>query len=122
MKVAIGLGSIWGLFAFGILLVGSFTLGLNDTLPEIIAITLYGLTILPSCVLAIWFRKYAAFWLIALTPVAAFGFIYQVIAQHNSDIGIGALIRGIISLLIIALIPALIGLFLLRADTKKIEQ
>ena len=46
-KVIIGFGSIWGLFAFGALLYGSFTLGANVTLPEVVALALYGLTILP---------------------------------------------------------------------------
>ena len=34
------------------------------TLPEVLAMVLYGLTILPSCILAIWYRKGPAVWLI----------------------------------------------------------
>jgi hypothetical protein len=111
-KVIIGFGSIWGLFA---MLFSSFTIGANDSLPEIVALVLYGLTILPSCILAIWFQKYAATWLIALSSIVAFGFIYQVIAQNRAD-GVGTMARGITFSLIAAAIPGFIGVLLLRAE------
>ena len=47
-KVIIGFGSIWGLFAFAGMLFSSFTIGSNDSAPEVLTILLYGLTILPS--------------------------------------------------------------------------
>lgn len=118
-KVIIGFGSIWGLFAFGILLFGSFTLGSNDSAPEVVAIVLYGLTVLPSCILAIWFRKRAARWLIILTPIASFGFIYQVIAQKSGDRTTRTIAADLIFPVIVALIPALIGTLLLRAEPKQ---
>jgi hypothetical protein len=114
-KVIIGFGSIWGLFAFGAVLLDSFTLGSNDSLPEVVAITLYGLTILPSCILAIWFQKQAATWLITLSPLTAFGLIYQVIAQYRTN-GVGTIAHGILLSLIAAAIPGLIGALLLRAE------
>jgi len=115
-KVIIGFGSIWGLFALGALLYGSFTLGANDTLPEVIAITLYGLTILPSCIMAIWYRRLVAYWLIALSPVVVFGFVYQLIAQNTSERASGQMPSRVAFLLIIAGIPALIGMLLLTAE------
>jgi len=118
-KVTIGLGSIWGLFAFGAMLFGSFTIGANDSAPEIIAIVLYGLTFLPSCILAIWFQKHAAIWLIALCPIAAFGFIYQVLAQSGADKVYGAIARGVTLSLIIAFIPGFLGMLLLRTEQPK---
>lgn len=121
-KVIIGFGSIWGLFAFGVVLWGSFTMGSNDSLPEVVAIVLYGLTILPSCILAIWFRKQAATWLIILAPITAFGFIYQVIAQKNCDQSYGTLASSMVFSLIIASIPALVGALLLRALPRQNEQ
>jgi hypothetical protein len=51
-KVIIGFGLIWGLFAFAGMLFSSFTIGSNDSAPEVLTILLYGLTILPSCILA----------------------------------------------------------------------
>ncbi len=48
MKAIIGFGSIRGLFAAGSMLFASFTLGSNDTKPEVVATLLYGLTILYS--------------------------------------------------------------------------
>ena len=115
-KVIIGFGSIWGLFAFGAMVFSSFTIGSNDSTPEIVAIILYGITILPSCILAIWFRKYAAMWLIALSPITAFGFIYQVITQSSTDKAFGAMARGITFFLITAAIPGLLGMLLLRTE------
>jgi hypothetical protein len=117
-KVIIGLGSIWGLFAFGALLVGSFTIGSNDSLPEVVAIVLYGVTILLSCILAIWFRKLMATWLIILTPVTAFGFIYQWIAQKSLERTGAAIATSAVFPLIIAFIPALMGTLLLRTCLK----
>ena len=118
-KVTIGFGSIWGLFAFGAMLFGSFTIGANDSAPEIIAIVLYGLTVLPSCILAIWFQKRAAIWLIALSPITAFGFIYQVLAQSGADKAYGAMARGVALSLIIAVIPGFLGMLLLRTEHPK---
>ena len=114
-KVIIGFGSIWGLYALGAVLFASFTIGSNDTLPEIVALILYGLTILPSCILAIWFRKYAATWLIALTPISAFGLIYQVIAQNRAN-QLATMTPGVAFPLIAIAIPGFIGVLLLRAE------
>jgi len=114
-KVIIGLGSIWGLFAFGAVIVGSFTIGSNDTAPEIVAIILYGFTILPSCILAIWRRRISAVWLIALTFVSAFGFLYQEVHQA-ADIKLSASIPGYVTAALLAAVPGLIGILLLRTD------
>lgn len=116
-KVIIGFGSIWGLFAFGAMLFGSFTLGANDSTPETIVIILYGLTILPSSILAIWFKKYAAVWLIALFPMTAFGLIYQVVKEAAHDQTRELLIGSILTVLIIAVIPGLLGWLLLRSGS-----
>jgi hypothetical protein len=114
-KVIIGFGSIWGLFAFGLMLVGSFTIGMNDTTPEIVAIVLYGLTILPSCILVIWYRKAAAIWLITLAAISAFGFIYQIFEQPGRDRGYGSLLQDVAGSLFLAAIPSLLGVLLFRS-------
>ena len=115
-KVVLGFGSIWGLFAFGAMLFGSFTFGANDSTPEVVAIILYGLTILPACILAIWFRKQAALWLILLSPIAAFGFVYQAVGGSiDGETMIGKSV-GLITPLIVAAVPALIGMYLLRSE------
>jgi hypothetical protein len=115
-KVIIGFGSIWGLYAFGVMVLGSFTIGVNDSGPEIVAISLYGLTILPSCILAIWFRKYAAIWLMILFPITALGFIYQTVQRGADGPSDWALLRGIALFMIVAAIPGLIGVLLFRSD------
>jgi hypothetical protein len=113
-KVIIGFGSIWGLFAFGGMLFSSFTIGANDSAPEVLAILLYGLTILPSCILAIWFMRYAALWLMLLSPTTALGLVYQVIHTRAPAGDYWTVVGGMAEALIVAAIPGAIGLLLFR--------
>jgi hypothetical protein len=113
-KVIIGFGSIWGLFAFGGMLFGSFTIGSNDSAPEVLAILLNGLTILPSCILAIWFMRYAALWLMVLFPITAFGLVYQAIHSRTPAENYWNVVGGITEALIVAAIPGAIGILLFR--------
>jgi hypothetical protein len=83
-KVIIGFGSIWGLFAFAGMLFSSLTIGANDSAPEVLTILLYGLTILPSRILAIWFMRYAALSLMLLATITAFGLVYQVMLKWKT--------------------------------------
>jgi hypothetical protein len=111
-KVIIGFGSIWGLYAFGGMLFSSF--GTNDSAPEVLAILLNGLTILPSCILAIWFMRYAAIWLMALFPITAFGVIYQVIHSRSPAGGYWTVVGDMAWGLIVAAIPGATGILLFR--------
>jgi hypothetical protein len=113
-KVIIGFGSIWGLFAFGGMLFSSFTIGSNDSAPEVVAILLYGLTILPSCICAIWFMRYAALWLVFLSPITAFGLVYQVIHSRKPTGDSWTVAGGLAEALIVAAIPGAIGMLLFR--------
>lgn len=113
-KVIIGFGSIWGLYAFGGMLFSSFTIGTNDSAPEVLAILLNGLTILPSCILAIWFMRYAALWLMLLSPITALGLVYQVIHSRNPAGDYWRVLGGMAEALIVAAIPGAIGLLLFR--------
>jgi hypothetical protein len=113
-KVVIGFGSIWGLYAFGGMLFSSFTVGTNDSAPEVLAILLNGLTILPSCILAIWFMRYAAILLMALFPITAFGVVYQVIHSRNPAGGYWTVVDDMAWGLIVAAIPGAIGILLFR--------
>jgi hypothetical protein len=113
-KVTIGFGCIWGLFALGGTLLNSFTLGINDTLPEVVALVLYGLTILPCCVLAIWRQKFAGWWLIFVSVATLIGFAYQIVSKNLHD-PLGGLIRVSAWVAVLATIPALLGFLLLRS-------
>ena len=110
----IGFGSIWGLYAFGGMLFSSFTIGTNDSTPKVLAILLYGLTILPSCILAIWFMRYAALWLILLAPITAFGLVYQAIHSRAPTGDSWTVVGGVAKALIVAAIPGAIGILLFR--------
>jgi uncharacterized membrane protein len=68
--------------------------------------------------MAIWYRRLVAYWLIALSPVVVFGFVYQLIAQNTSERASGQMPSRVAFLLIIAGIPALIGMLLLTAETQ----
>jgi hypothetical protein len=114
-KVIIGFGSIWGLFAFGGMLFSSFTIGANDSAPEVLSILVYGLTILPSCILAIWFMRYASLWLMLLSPITAFGLVYQVIHSKKPAANFWTFAGGLAEALIVAAIPGAIGLLLFRS-------
>ena len=113
--MVIGFGSIWGLFMFGGMLLSSFTIGSNDSWPEVLAILLNGLTILPSCILAIWFTKPAALWLMLLTPITAFGLAYEILHLGSSA-------SEIAWALVVALIPGAIGLLLFRSQGEMIKR
>lgn len=118
-KVVIGFGSIWGLFVLGGALFGSFTIGSNDTIPEIVAWSLNGLSILPCCILAIWVQRTAAWWLVIVSVVSVFGFAYQIFTKdlHKPP---GALFGETIwTLLFLAGIPALLGVLLLRSSPRE---
>lgn len=116
-KVTIGFGCIWGLFAMGGTLLSSFTLGINDTLPEIVALVLYGLTILPCCVLAIWHQKIAGWWLIFVSVESLFGFIYQIVSKDLHG-PLGSMLRGTAWMAVLAGIPALLGFLLLKTTSR----
>jgi hypothetical protein len=113
VKVIIGFGSIWGCFALGALAAGSFTIGSNDTAPEVIALTLYGITTLPACIAAIWRPRQAGGWLILLCCVSAFGFIYQE-ATHLRALSPDAMVKGFTVALLLAAIPGCLGYSLIR--------
>jgi hypothetical protein len=55
------LGGIWGCFIYA---GGLFTVGINDCLQEILAITFAFATPFPACILALWKRLVAGSWLI----------------------------------------------------------
>ncbi|MGA8632268.1 MAG: hypothetical protein ACLPZY_18845 [Terracidiphilus sp.] len=117
-KVIIGLGSIWGLFAFGAMVISSFTIGENDTAPEVVALVLYGFTLLPSCILAIWRRRASAIWLIALAFLTAYGLAYQEVHQAARGELSGSLSGDVIRTVIVAAIPGIIGILLLRSERR----
>jgi hypothetical protein len=124
-KVIIGFGCIWGLFAFGAMLMGAFMalmVGYNGTAPGTLAMILYGLTVLPSCIIAIWYRRISAIWLIVLSFIAAFGFVHQDVYQSTHDKAYQSSLVHTIVPIVIAAIPGLLGVLLLRSVRDEITQ
>ena len=74
-----GIGIVGGLWGCLVYAGGLFTVGYNDCLQEILAITFAFATPFPACVLALWKRSIAGFWLI----FAGCFFPYGVIAERT---------------------------------------
>jgi hypothetical protein len=109
-KVVIALGAIWGLFSFGVMIVTSITIGANDTAPEVIAIVLYGFTVLPACLLAIRFPRTSGAWLVFVSLVTCFGFAYQDFeGRRPPDEDVWGFLTGLVTSQAIACIPAVLG-------------
>jgi hypothetical protein len=110
-RLIFSVGIVWGVMSSLIALWGSFTLGVNDTLPEVLAIIFYILSFVPAGILAFWKRRLASIWLISLGLFCMFGFNYQMWMQHEITC------RHILAVLFIGIIPALcLGLFGLITD------
>jgi len=117
-RVVIGFGSIWGLFALGALILGAITFGASDSALEAIALTLYGLTILPACILSIWFRKSAGSWLIVLSLITAVALTHKELAQIANDLPKRSMVSELLTDFVVAAIPAALGLLLVRREPK----
>src|SRR3954470_11899898 len=105
-KVIMGLGSIWGLFAFGSMTMTSFTSGSNDSAVEIAALVLYGF----------WHPRFSGIWLLALSVIAAFGFLYQGFHQAELHKTYISHFKNSVGQLVVAAIPAFIGYSLVRSE------
>jgi len=118
VKVVIGVGCAWGLYALLATHVDEFNFTFNDSVLEIVSIMAYGLSLLPACILAIWYRKVAAIWLILLTPVAAVGFIYQITSHAAIEKAKGDYNSDLWTAAISASIPAILGIILFFSTDK----
>jgi hypothetical protein len=80
------LGGLWGCFVYA---GGLFTVGNNDCLQEILAITFAFATPFPACVLALWKRSIAGFWLIFAGCFFPYGMMveraYMIQVRHFPD-------------------------------------
>lgn len=68
-----GLCGLWGCLALPMAI---FTIGANDSAPETWALLLPA-TLLPTCVLALWWRSQAAVWLLVLGVLWIYGMTWQ---------------------------------------------
>ena len=98
----------------GAVLLTSFTMGSNDTAPEVTAVILYGVTFFPSCIFAVWYQRKAAIWLVTLAGISLFGLGYQVVVQGLASKSPVKLLSNSFEAILLAIIPGLLGLLLLR--------
>jgi len=84
-----GLGSLAGLCGCFGASRGIFTIGENDCLPEILAITFAAVTPLPACVIALWKRLLPGMWLIFAGCFFPYGMLseraYMIAVRHFYD-------------------------------------
>lgn len=71
-----GIGGLAGLFGCMTAPAAIFVIGLNDSPPEILALLL-PLTLLPTCVIALWWPRRASVWLLLLALDWASGLTWQ---------------------------------------------
>jgi hypothetical protein len=126
MKRAIGfavfglgiLGGLWGCVASA---GGVFTIGLNDSYQEILAITIGLMTPLPVCILALWKRLFAGLWLIFAGCFFTYGMVaqrtYMIVERHFPD---QPTVEQVIkSSLPVSLVLVALGLFAVITDRLK---
>ena len=53
-----------------------FTIGINDSVPETLAVLL-PITLLPACLAALWWRRLASLWLLIIGLVWIYGSLWQ---------------------------------------------
>ena len=70
------IGMIAGLFGCVATPRAIFVIGVNDSMPEVWALLL-PMTLLPTCVVALWWRKPASVWFLLLSLIWACGMIWQ---------------------------------------------
>jgi hypothetical protein len=68
-----GLCGLWGCAALPMAI---FTIGVNDSVPEVWALLLPA-TLLPTCIIALWWRRQASVWLLLLGMIWIYGMTWQ---------------------------------------------
>jgi hypothetical protein len=98
-----------------------FSLGSHDTGPELLAIVIFILVLLPTYVLAFWRRKIASYLLFVAAAIITFGFVYQFAVYPDQLTGSSPSSYGLLTLFLLWLIgaPLGLGIFLLRTSRKR---
>jgi len=112
-RFVFGAAFVWGCVSTIAALWSSFTLGVNDTAPEVGALIFYVLSFVPASLLVFWKRRIASAWFISLAIVCLTGFTYQMHTQHEDSLQI------MLRILFIAFVPPFaLGIFGLITDNK----
>ena len=77
--VVFGLGMIGGLWGWRAFLGAFFTIGKNDSVQEVLGLTVALVTTLPACIVALWRRLLAGIWLM----FSGCFLLYAVVAQRS---------------------------------------
>ncbi len=77
---------------------------------------LYTLTLLPAAICAIWLKRVGGSWMILVAALSAIALSVQEITRYQRSDGLLVLIAGVLWWILIASIPAVIGLMILKSE------
>ena len=76
---------------------------------------LYTLTLLPAAVVAIWSKRVGGFWMFLVSAMSAVALCAQEIARYHPSDGLLTLLASLVWWILVAMIPAVIGLMILKS-------
>jgi hypothetical protein len=76
---------------------------------------LYTLTLLPAAISAVWSKRISGLWMILVAVIGAIALCTQEIARHQPSDGFFTLAASLVWWAVIAMIPAFIGLMILKS-------
>ncbi len=74
----------------------------------------YAISLLPSCIAAIWRPNIAAIWLFCIASVSTFGFGYQIFARNQARETLASNVGSMAWTLLLVSIPILLGYTFLK--------
>jgi hypothetical protein len=118
-----GFGIFAGLLACGVSAPAIFTIGANDTMPGILALLLGLDTPFWACVIALWYRKVAGWWLVLVGLYIPFGMyseMFSVRGRHRPDESVSSYVLVCLILSTPLLSVGLFGILTERAGWPKL--
>lgn len=119
-RAAIAVAIIYG--AFVLIAVAPMFYLFSSQEPESLlfelATAMYTLTVLPAAILAIWWRKVSATWMICVAIVSALALTLSEVARHRTSDGVADLVYSLAWWIFVASIPGWLGWLLYTAKER----